>query len=111
MRKTRSIASVTVAVTLVAASSAFMVGCVTYIPVDEYSLARASYEAAKDADAARFAPALWFDAELDYRDAQKLFKERHYEECRDKFVQARVLAEQAENVSRLARHQSGEIIP
>ena len=99
------------AVTSVAASTLFATGCVTYIPVDEYTLARASYEAAKDADAARFAPALWFDAELDYRDAQKLFKERHYEECRDKFVEAKSLAEQAENVARLARHQSGEIIP
>jgi hypothetical protein len=41
--------------------------CVTYIPVDEYTMARAAYDSAKDADSARYAPALWFNAESAYR--------------------------------------------
>lgn len=89
----------------------FVAGCVTYIPVDEYNLARAAYEAAKDADAARYAPALWFNAEQSYREGQKLFKERNYSGAGSKFKQAKTFAEQAENAARLARHQSGELVP
>lgn len=87
-----------------------LVGCVTYIPVDEYNLARAAYEAARDADAPRYAPALWFNAEQAYRDGQKAYKERRYGEARDHFEDARDYAEKAENAARLARHQSGDIV-
>jgi hypothetical protein len=86
-------------------------GCVTYIPVDEYNLARAAYEAARDADAPRYAPSLWFNAEQAYRDGQKSFKERNFGDARYKFTQTRNYAEQAENAARLARHQSGDVVP
>jgi len=89
----------------------FLAGCVTYIPVDEYNLARTAYEAALDADASRYAPSLWFNAEQTYRGAQKSFKERNFGEARYKFTQARLYAEQAENIARLARHQSGDTVP
>jgi hypothetical protein len=86
-------------------------GCVTYMPVDEYSIARAAYDAARDADSARYAPALWFNTEQAYREGQKLFKERDYISARARFVQAKLFAEQAENAARLARHQSGDVVP
>ena len=86
-------------------------GCVTQIPVDEYTMARAAYEAAKEADSARFAPAIWFEAEQAYRAGQKSFKERHYEDARKSFARAQSLSEQAENAARLSRNQSGEVIP
>jgi hypothetical protein len=84
-------------------------GCVTYIPVDEYTIARAAYEAAKDADAARFAPRLWSSAELTYQEAQQSFKDRRYADARSKFVQAKELSEKAEFAARLARQQSGDL--
>lgn len=89
----------------------FFTGCVTYIPVDEYNLARTAYESAKEADAARYAPALWFNAEQAYREGKKAFKDRSYGTARSKFNDAKLYSEQAENAARLARHQSGDIIP
>lgn len=84
--------------------------CITSssVPLEEYTLARAAYEAAKDADSLRYAPALWYNAEENYRDAQRAFKERHYDEADSLFEKARVAAEKAENAARLARHQAGE---
>lgn len=86
-------------------------GCVTYVPVDEYNLARAAFDAARDAEAPRYAPALWFNTEQAYREGQRAFKERRYGEARDKFIQAKSFAEQAENAARLARYESGDIVP
>ena len=34
-------------------------GCVSMIPVDEYTIARAALEAAKESEAPRYAPSLW----------------------------------------------------
>lgn len=86
-------------------------GCVHRIPVDEYTMARAAYEAAKDADSARFAPSLWFNAEQAYREGQKAFRDRRYEEAKNAFTKAQELSEQAENSAKLSRNQSGEVIP
>jgi hypothetical protein len=91
--------------------SGMISGCVTNIPVDEYTIARAAYEAARDADSSRFAPAIWFKAEQTYREAEKAFRERRYSVAKDLFEQAQELSEKAEELSMLARHQSGEIIP
>ena len=85
-------------------------GCVTYIPVDEWTMARSAYESAREADAARFVPAIWFKAEQSYRDGQRAYKDRKYEEAKQLFNQARAYCEQAENAARLARHQSGEVV-
>ena len=85
--------------------------CVTYVPVDEWTLARAAYEGAKDADAPRFVPAIWFKAEQSYREAQRGMKERQYSEAKELFVVAKLGFEQAENAARLSRYQSGEVVP
>ena len=99
----RSVPAIALAVAVLAS------GCVTYIPVDEYTIARAAYEAAKDADAARFAPRLWSSAELTYQEAQQSFKDRRYADARSKFLQSKELSEKAEFAARLARHQSGDL--
>lgn len=91
-------------------STAFS-GCVTYIPVDEWNTARAAYESARDADAARFVPSMWFKAEQTYREAQRAYKDREYDKAKALFIRARIYCEQAENAARLARYQSGEVIP
>lgn len=84
--------------------------CVTsdQVPLEEYTLARAAYEAAKDADALRYAPSLWYTAEENYREAQRAFKERRYGKADKLFGAAREAAEKAENAARLARHQAGD---
>lgn len=83
--------------------------CVTSVPVDEYTLARAAYDAAKDAEAVRYAPALWYNAEQAYREGQRAFKERRYGDAESNFIEARAAAEKAENAARIARHQSGDL--
>lgn len=84
--------------------------CVTaeQVPLEDYTLARAAYEAAKDADALRYAPSLWYTAEENYREAQRAFKERRYNKADQLFEAAREAAEKAENAARIARHQAGD---
>lgn len=91
--------------------SSLTAGCVTYMPVDEWTMARAAYDAAKDADSARYVPSIWFNAEQTYREAQKAFRDRRYSSAKTLFVESKKLCEQAENAARLARQQSGEVVP
>ena len=86
-------------------------GCVNKIPVDDYTMARAAYEAAKAADAARFAPNIWFSAEESYRAGEKSFKDRRYDDAILFFHRAQELSEQAENIAQITSKQSGEVIP
>ena len=86
-------------------------GCVTYIPVEEYTIARAAVDSAKDAEAPRYVPALWFNAEQAYHEGEKAFRDRSYGEAQSKFENAKTFAEQAENAARLNRHQSGDVVP
>lgn len=87
-------------------------GCITvYIPNDEYNLARAAVEAAKETEAARYAPGLWYKAEQAYKEAERLYKERDYGVAKSRFVEAKSFAEKAENAARIARFQSGETAP
>ncbi len=81
------------------------------IPVDEYAIARAAMDGAKESEAPRFAPALWYKAESAYREGETFFKERSFEEAAKRFSQARALAEQAENAARLSRFESGDLAP
>ena len=85
--------------------------CVTNIPVDQYVLARAAYDAARDADSARYAPGLWYKAEEAYKRGQRQFKERDYSAATETFDEARYIAERAENAARLARDQAGGVPP
>lgn len=87
------------------------VGCVTSFPTEEYTLARAAVESARDAESARFAPTLWYKAENSYIEGERLYKDRRYDGARSSFLEARVSAERAENTARLARFQSGDASP
>lgn len=81
----------------------------TSVPVEDYTLARAAYESAKDAESLRYAPALWYNAEQSYREGQRAYKERRYNEAEASFKESRVAAEKAENAARIARHQAGDL--
>lgn len=84
-------------------------GCVTSVPVEDYTLARAAYEAAKEAEALRYAPALWYNAEQAYRLGQRAYRERHYDEAEHQFKEAKLAAEKAENAARIARQNAGDL--
>jgi hypothetical protein len=86
-------------------------GCVTYLPLDEYNIARAAMEGARDKEAMKFAPNLWFKAEQAYREGEASYRDRRYDKARVMFEQARKLAEEAENAAHLSRFESGEIAP
>jgi hypothetical protein len=92
-------------------SFAVFAGCVSLIPVDEYTIARAAMDGAKESEAPRFAPALWYKAEQAYREGETFFRERAYSDATKRFAAARTLAEQAENAARLSRFESGDLAP
>ena len=85
-------------------------GCVTtQIPVQEYTLAKAAYEAADAHEAVKFAPHLFLRMEKTYKKAELLYKERYYEEARREFIKAQKLAEKAETLARVKEFNSGDM--
>lgn len=84
-------------------------GCVSSVPVEPYVLARAAYESAHEAEAVRYAPGPWYNAEQNYREGQKAYRDRRYNDAEAFFEQARIDAEQAEVESRIARRSSGDL--
>ncbi|CAN5545988.1 hypothetical protein BH10BDE1_BH10BDE1_31810 [soil metagenome] len=81
------------------------------IPVDEYTIARAAMDGARESEAPRFAPALWYKAEQAFREGETFFRDRDYSGASKRFSSARTLAEQAENAARLSRFESGDLAP
>ncbi len=80
------------------------------IPIDEYALARAAIDSAKNAQAARFSPGLWHKAENSYRKAQALYRNQDWADAKEEFLKAREAAEKAENSARLIRQKTGEVL-
>ena len=86
-------------------------GCVSGpVPVEEYALARAAIEAARNVEASRYAPGYWSQADEAYRRAKILLSERENEEARVEFLRARLAAERAENSARYIRFKNGEVL-
>jgi hypothetical protein len=77
--------------------------------MNEYTYARTALEAARDQDAARFAPSYWHQAEEAYRAGEALYKQSDYVKAEEQFIVARELAEKAENATRVQKFKSGEI--
>lgn len=86
-----------------------VVGCVSTPPYEEYTLAREALRAAEEADSAKLSAAFWMKAEGAYREAEQAYKENQFDLARKKFVTARVLAEKAENQTRLKKFESGDV--
>ena len=95
---------------LLAVVASLASGCVSF-PIEDYNLARAAMDAAREKDAARFAPGWWYKAEEAYKQAVRLYRERSFGPARDYFIQARFLAEKAENTARLEQFKTGEGLP
>lgn len=86
----------------------FFVGCASQPPKEKYNLAFAAIEAARNVQATKYAPALWFRAEEAYRRAEDYYKKEQFTEAEREFVRAKHFAERAENASRLKRFETGE---
>ena len=84
-----------------------LLSCVTAIPVEEYNLARAAVEAARESEALTYAPGLWYKAEEAYKQGQKQYDDRRFAEAQESFVQAKVFAEKAETAARITKAQGG----
>lgn len=88
-----------------------MLGCQTGpMPLDEYTLARAALDAAREVQAPRHAPGYWHQAEEAYRRGRVFYKDQRWDEARQEFVKARQAAEKAENAARLTRQRTGDIL-
>ncbi len=84
-----------------------LTGCVSPQPVNEYTLARTALEAARDQDAARFAPSYWHQAEEAYRAGEAQFKKSEFLKAEEQFILSREFSEKAENATRLQKFKSG----
>lgn len=83
--------------------------CVTTkIPTREYALAKAAQDAAITAEAAKFAPQMFYKADKAYKKAEQLYKDRYYEEATQAFLVSQKLSEKAETEARLKQFSSGE---
>ena len=88
-----------------------VLGCQTGpVPVDEYTLARAAMDAARDVQAPRLSPGFWHQAEEAYRKGKLLYKDSRWDEARIEFLKAKQAAEKAENSARLNRQRTGDIL-
>ncbi len=87
------------------------IACSTVPPIDDYTLARTALEAARERDAARYAPSYWHRAEESYRKGEEKFREEDYEKSEELFREAKIFAEKAENMARLQKYKSGEVAP
>ncbi len=85
-------------------------GCVAPLPIEEYTLARAAVNSARESGSERLAPGLWYKAEENYRNGQKYLKDKDNESAKVNFLRSIEFAEKAENASRLKKFESGEMM-
>jgi len=85
-----------------------LVGCASQPPLNDYTLAKTALAAARDQDAARFAPSYWHQAEEAYRSGEVFYKKSEYTKAEEQFILARELAEKAENATRVQKYKSGD---
>jgi hypothetical protein len=76
-------------------------------PYEEYSLARAAYQSARDAESSQYSSANWSRAESNYRSGQRAWADDDFEKARKFFKLAIEYSEKAENVSRLKKFKVG----
>lgn len=88
-----------------------LAGCSSVtLPIQEYTLARSALELAEQNDAERLSPAFYQQAQEAYKQAERLYRDREYEESRGLFIKARKAAEKAETSARIKKAKSGEVL-
>lgn len=89
----------------------FLSSCQTVpAPVEEYTLARAAMDAARNVQASRHSAGYWNQAEQAYRQGQESYRDHSWEQAKIEFSKARIAAEKAENSARLIRQKTGEVL-
>lgn len=88
-----------------------LTSCITQSkPVEEYILARAALDAAKQVDASKYSSGFWNQAEEAFKKAKLYYDEREFNLAREQFLKAKIAAEKAENSARLIRQKNGEVL-
>jgi hypothetical protein len=80
------------------------------LPLQEYTLARSALDAAGLSDAERLAPLIYQQAQELFHRAEVLYNEREFEDARLLFIKSRKLSEKAENLARLKKSKTGEVL-
>ncbi len=89
----------------------FLASCTSVtLPVQEYALARSAMESAESNDAERLSPVVFQQAQQSFKQAERLYGDREYEEARLLFIKARKLAEKAESTARIKKSKAGEVL-
>lgn len=89
----------------------FLAGCTSVtFPIQEYTLARSALQSAEQNDAERLTPLLFQQAQDAYKQAENHYREKEYEEARILFMKSRKLAEKAENIARIKKSKTGEVL-
>ncbi len=89
-------------------ASSLLCSCASSRPNLEYVLAREAIAAAKEVDAAKYAPGYFHKAEESFRLGQNLFKEQKFDESVKELRAARYNAERSETSARLLRQKAGD---
>ncbi len=79
-------------------------------PLEEYTLARAAMDAARNVQAPRHSPGYWSQADQAYRQGQEDYRDHSWSKAKEEFIKARSAAEKAENSARLIRQKTGEVL-
>jgi hypothetical protein len=86
-------------------------GCATNPPVVEFTLARTAMQSAQEADAPRYAPSLWHEAEEAYRRGEESYRREDFSTAAAYFEKSRRFSERSENSAKLQKQKSGEDAP
>ena len=84
-----------------------MTACVGPAPLEDYNLSYVAMESAKKAQAPKYAPGFWAQAQDVFEKAVADFEDRRYPEAQKGFISARELAEKAENYTVVKKAESG----
>jgi tetratricopeptide (TPR) repeat protein len=83
-------------------------GCVGPAPIAEYNIAEQALLRAEKAGAQKLSSGRWHKANRFYKSAQEYYVNRDYDEAFEYFEKTRLEAEQAENISRVKKFETGE---
>jgi hypothetical protein len=83
-------------------------GCVGPAPIDDYNLTRTAMDYAREKGAPQTAPGFWAKAEELYSAAVADYENKEYDSAKLKFVEAKKMAEKAENYTVLKKAEAGD---
>lgn len=88
-----------------------LVSCASPPPYEDYTLARTALKAARESEAPRYAPIIWSQAELEFRQGEKSYNENGFDEAKRHFQTSIRASEKAENSARMKKFTTGGSAP